>query len=130
MLLDSNEYAPSMVRFLNRFSRRSERNTEEQNEYMKDLFQSFIAACSSLPDDAFLNKGNGRFNIALYEAVFTATCKNALKDRRMLEGSLDAAEVERLTGDSKFVEAATEGTTATANVKARLQRAIAMLKSL
>lgn len=130
MLVDSDEYAPSMVRFLNRFSRRSEKNTEEQNEYINALFTSFIKAATGLPDNALLNRRNGRFNIALFEAVFTATCKSAFKGRRELQGVIDIAEVEELANDDRFVEASLEGTTGTANVDTRLERATAILSSL
>ena len=130
MLVDSDEYAPSMVRFLNRFSRRSERNTEEQNSYISTLFTSFITAAQHLPDNAFLNRRNGRFNIALFEAVFTATCKKAFKERRSLRGSIDSAEIEELATDDEFTQASLEGTTGTANVDTRLERAAEMMSAL
>src|ERR1039457_761517 len=70
MLIDGPNYTPSMVRFLNRFSRKCEKHTPDQNAYLEDLARSFLNASSRMPDDAFVNKRNRRFNIALYEAVF------------------------------------------------------------
>jgi hypothetical protein len=123
MLIDGPNYTPSMVRFLNRFSRKCEKHTPDQNAYLEDLARSFLNASSRMPDDAFVNKRNRRFNIALYEAVFTAASLNALADRRRLEGELDAAEVSSLEFDEEFQKASLEGTTRTANVEKRLERA-------
>src|SRR5437660_12594916 len=67
MLIDSANYAPSMVKFLNQFSRKSRSNTDEKNAYLSEFFNSFLEACSDLGSDAFLNKTNRRFNVALYE---------------------------------------------------------------
>ncbi len=123
MLIDGADYSPSMVKFLNQFSRKCATCTEEQNAYLQELFQSFLSACQSLPDEAFLNKKNRRFNIALYEAVFTAVCEHAFKKRRPLKGFIDAKKVEALENDDDFLKASLEGTTSTANVDKRLTRA-------
>lgn len=130
MLIDGDNYAPSMVRFLNQFSRKCRSHDDAQNEYVKNLFTSFLEACSDLPPDAFLNKKNNRFNIALYEGVFAATSLQALRERRNLNGKINAAEVAALEADALFVKAAIEGTTRTANVEARLNRAKTILRAL
>jgi uncharacterized protein with ParB-like and HNH nuclease domain len=130
MLIEGDEYSPSMVRFLNKFSRKSEKNSAAQNKYLQALFLSFIDATSSLPIDAFMNKKNRRFNIALYEAVFTATCERAFKEHRLLSGQLRETEIESLASDSEFSNAALEGTTATTNVDTRLRRSRTLLSAL
>jgi uncharacterized protein with ParB-like and HNH nuclease domain len=130
MLIDSGDYAPSMVRFLNLFSKKCEGHAEEKNVYLRDLFESFLEACAELPDDAFINKKNKRFNIALYEAVFAAACQAAFAERRRLEGRLSAAALSQLEADAEFVEAAVAGTTRTANVEKRLNRARATVGAL
>jgi hypothetical protein len=63
-----------MVRFLNQFSRRCKSQSDEQNAYLANLFDSFLLACKDLPEGAFLNKQNRRFNVALYEVAFAAVC--------------------------------------------------------
>lgn len=130
MLIEGRKYSPSLVRFLNNFSRRCQKHTDEQNEYLKILFASFMDACSSLPDRIFINPGNNRFNIALFEAVFAGTCKDALNARRPLSGKIDENQVNTLKKDEKFLEAALEGTTRTNNVITRLDRAEAILTAL
>src|SRR5262249_20920380 len=47
MLIDGENYAPSMVKFLNRFSRKCENNSEDQNQYLEGLFVSFLGAAST-----------------------------------------------------------------------------------
>jgi hypothetical protein len=130
MLVDSRTYTPSMVRFLNRFSRKCEKHSPEQNAYLESVAESFLAACTQMPEDAFINKKNRRFNIALYEAVFTAASEKALTERRVLQGQLDNAQVARLEVDEEFQKASLEGTTRTANVEKRLERARAIVSAL
>lgn len=116
MLIEGTDYAPSMVKFLNQFSRKCESHDEDKNGYLEGLFRSFLKSCSALENGAFLNKKNRRFNIALFEAVFTAVCEAAFKERRQLNGTIDGARIETLENDVEFVKASLEGTTRTANV--------------
>ena len=130
MLIDGANYAPSMVRFLNQFSRKCRTHDSERNAYLEALFASFLGACAQLPDDAFINKKNGRFNIALYEATFAATMRAAFAARRMVSGALDPAKLHALETDDEFSAAAQVATTSTANVAKRLARAEAIVGTL
>ncbi|MFG1291867.1 DUF262 domain-containing protein [Xanthobacter versatilis] len=130
MLIEGDNYAPSLVRFLNKFSRKCETHTDLQNSYLEKLFLSFVSACKKLPDDIFINERNKRFNIALFEAVFSAACRNAFSEKRSLTGQLRRDEVQALSVDKKFMDAAFEGTTRTANVSTRLTRARALISAL
>lgn len=130
MLIDGDNYSPSMVRFLNQFSRKCKGHDDSQNEYLSNLFISFLKACVNLPDGAFLNKRNKRFNIALYEATFTAITQAAFRERREIQGEVNAAEVATLESDSEFTSASLQGTTRTANVETRLRRAREIMTAL
>ncbi len=130
MLVDGAHYAPSMVRFLNRFSQKCKTNSSEQNEYLEQLFDSFLRACGELPTDAFINKNNNRFNIALYEAVFAGSGKRAFVENRLIDGMIDAERIRALAVDEAFAAAAGVGTTRTANVEKRLSRAQAIVGTL
>jgi uncharacterized protein with ParB-like and HNH nuclease domain len=123
MLIDGADYAPSMVRFLNQFSRKCRSQSPEKNKYLSDLFQSFLDASAKLPDDAFLNKRNRRFNVALFEATFAAVCDKAFKENRVVTSPIQNNRLAELENDPKFLAATIEGTTQTKNVKARLSRA-------
>ncbi|MCI5131783.1 MAG: DUF262 domain-containing protein, partial [Candidatus Electrothrix sp. EH2] len=105
MLIDGAEYKPSMVRFLNQFSKKSETNSKEQNEYLAALFQSFLVSCEHLPNDAFLSRSNKRFNIAVFEAVFNAVCGPAFSERKEVEGAINNESIRKLSNDTEFVDA-------------------------
>lgn len=130
MLIDGENYAPSMVKFLNQFSRKCRRQADAQNEYLSDLLESFFKACERLPEDAFLNKKNNRFNVALYEAAFAAACDAAFQEHRSVSNELLQSDLARLEDDAQFQSALVEGTTQTKNVKLRLGRAKALISSL
>ncbi len=126
MLVDGETYAPSMLKFLNRFSKKCRTHGGEQNEYLKDLFGSFLRSCRELPDDAFLNRHDNRFNIMLYEAIFTAVCGPAFKERRLVTGAVLPDQVNALKGDTQFTSAAVSNTTSTANVAKRMSSSSAI----
>lgn len=127
LLIDGENYAPSMVKFLNQFSRKSRAHTSEQNEYLANLLSSFLDACSALPGKAFLSKKNSRFNVALFEAAFVAACKAPFAEKRLLNGKLSASRLAELENHATFISALLEGTTQTKNVKARLNIASEIL---
>ncbi|WP_312045247.1 DUF262 domain-containing protein [Erwinia sp.] len=123
MLMDKENYVPSMVKFLNQFSKKCKNNSTEQNEYLHDLYKSFLDSCSDLADDAFINRSNNRFNIALYEAVFRAACLDAFNERRLINGKITNESINSIKTNSNFTDAASEGTTKVANVEVRLNLA-------
>ena len=130
MLIDAQNYSPSMVKFLNQFSRKCQTHDGARNEYLESLFDSFLKATGHLPGDAFLNKSTNRFSIALIEAVFTASCSKAFEEKRTVEGRLDADALSALKADTEFLEAASSATTQTINVQARLERGRQFIEAL
>ena len=130
MLIDSENYSPSMVKFLNQFSSKCQTQDRNKNLYLEQLFSSFLDATDGLPEDAFLNMRTNRFNIALIEAVFTAACSKAFEEKRTVKGRLDLESVQALKGDPQFVEASTYATTQTANVRTRLKQGKLFIEAL
>jgi uncharacterized protein with ParB-like and HNH nuclease domain len=130
MLINAEKYAPSMVRFLNEFSRDSAKNDESKNVFLEDLFLSFLTSAEHLPHGAFINLRSKRFNIALFEAVFATTCRQAFDERRTLSGYISSEQVSALEKDSDFNRAALEGTTSKVNVDIRMNRANVLLTKL
>ncbi|MEJ5178859.1 hypothetical protein [Erwinia sp. MYb416] len=120
MLMDIENYVPSMVKFLNQFSKKCKNNTIEQNTYLQNLYVSFLDSCSELPEDAFTNKSNNRFNIAVYEAVFRAACFDAFNEERLVTGKISLESLNDIKMNTTFTQAASEGTTKVSNVSARL----------
>lgn len=127
LLIDGANYAPSMVKFLNQFSRKARGHTDEQNFFLASLLDSFLDGCSALPENAFLNKKSRRFNVALFEAAFVAACSAPFAEKRGLNAKLHTDRLTELENDPEFVAAMLEGTTQTKNVKARLKSASRIL---
>lgn len=128
MLMDGDEYSPSMVKFLNQFSKKCTTNENEQNQRLKYIFMSFLDMTLRLPERIFINKTNNRFNIALFEAVFTATCRSAYFSNSIVQNYLDAAKIEQLRSDARFISASQSATTKKENVMERLQIASDILE--
>ncbi|MNJ36451.1 hypothetical protein D3C77_312390 [compost metagenome] len=130
MLVDGDKYRPSMVRFLNLFSKKCQSLGDADVDYFERLIKSFFASCRDLPEDAFINSRNNRLNIALLEAVFYATCRAAFEEKRECVGFVDGSEVRLLEIDPQFTAAAVEGSTHTSNVEMRLRRAGSIVSGL
>jgi hypothetical protein len=96
---------------------------DDQNRYLLQLFDSFLAACTNLPQNAFESKKSKRFNVALYEAVFAAVCRDAFPAKRLLTGHIQNDQLRQLEEDPEFLQAMAGGTTQTRNVNKRLERA-------
>jgi len=121
MLLDHQAYSPSMMKFLNQFSKKSQKHEPAQNQYIGQLFESFLESAAELPANAFLSKKTKRFSIALIEAVFTAAAESAFTERRLINGRLSSEEIDALADDEEFQNAATKSSTTSANVATRLR---------
>ena len=123
MLIDGGKYSPSMLKFLNQFSKKAQRIPPGRVDYLEGLIDSFFSATANLSADTFVSKRTRRFNFALLEAVFAAVCREPFSADKMVTGSVSQEGVASLATDDDFVKASLEGTTRTANVKARLRRA-------
>jgi hypothetical protein len=123
MLVEGDEYAPSMVKFLNNFSRKSKSTSKEQNQYLKDLFHAFLGSSQTLGERPFHGRKTSKFNISLFEAVFAVHGGSAFKRRDVNLEPFDPVSFEGLKEDPAFAKASLEKTTSTTNVKFRLKRA-------
>ncbi|AFY95722.1 GmrSD restriction endonuclease domain-containing protein [Chamaesiphon minutus] len=127
MLMKKEEYQSSMVRFLNSFSKECKRLKDEQIKYLEELFKSFLATCSELPDRSFQLKTTNKFNISVFEAVFFAQCRRSFESKKLAEGKIDYEKLEKLKNDSGFIDAIRSQTTSKENVTKRLERATRIL---
>ena len=130
MLDDVKSYSSSMSKFLDSYSKKSESNDKEKNQYLENIFKSFLMSTAHLPGDTFINKGNNRVNIALIEAVFSATCREKFHNGGLVEGQVDLEEVRALETDPDFLEATQRATTRKANVEMRLERGYELITPL
>lgn len=126
MLWYSDEYKPSMTRFLNFASRRFKSVNSSDIEYCEQLFRSFLDACVNLESQDFLSK-NGRFNISTLEAVFVALAQEPFGTRSLINEQVSSKKLEILRQDQDFVNATHFSTAHSVNVGLRRNRALAIL---
>ena len=126
MLIKSDSYRPSMVKFLNSFSSCAKSFDEDELRRLQLLLDSFLESCSDLPSDGF-HSIQRRFSPMIFESVFVAACKKAYAGNQKISGKIDIDTLVRLKDDQEFRNATQSRTSDTANVKARLSRACDIL---
>lgn len=126
MLYEGEKYRAPMVNFLNKFASTSQKFKVEEINYLEQLFYSFLNSCEMLEPTAFFSK-NGKFNISIYEAVFTATCKPYLKEKTLIDYYIDQKPVQDLKENPDFVKSTHSSTASTDYVKLRLNIAVEIL---
>ena len=127
MLINGDTYRPSMVKFLNQFSKDAKSFSISDYETLQQLLDSFLESCSGLPRDAF-HTAQGRFSPTIFESVFVAACEQPYKEGRPIQGRIIAESLSALKDDDEFKNATQSRTTAGINVDVRLGRARAILK--
>ena len=128
LVADGDSYKEPMSGFLNAFARKSRTLRPEQLDLARDLFISFFERVSHLSPEEFGVAGSGRFNIAVFEAVFRAACSTAFKARdpsKVLPVTARALASLRL--DPAFLGATQYGIGRTSFVKERYERASAII---
>jgi hypothetical protein len=127
MLVNHDNYKPSLIKFLNGFSAQAKRFSEEEIRYFEQLFVKFVDEVVKIDEKLFFNKE--RFNIAMYESVFVALTEEAYRDRAK---SIDIKKtnlenVRSLKENSDFINASQQSTASTANVQLRINKAKELL---
>jgi uncharacterized protein with ParB-like and HNH nuclease domain len=127
MLIHSAEYSPSMVKFLNAFSKNAKSFGKEVVAYFETLFDSFLESCADLSQDAFFTSTN-RFSVMLFDTVFASVCADAYAGKRPVRGKIVMSSLVALKSDAEFSKAAERSTTDRENVATRLHRAKATIQ--
>jgi hypothetical protein len=109
-----------MTKFLNEFSRRMKSRSDEHITYLQQLFETFLTACSDLPAKSF-HGSQGRFNISIFESVFTAVCDGPFKNQVLVEHKVRPELITALKHDQQFMEAAQKASAMSTNVATRLR---------
>ena len=122
MLVGGDNYKPSMVKFLNKFSNDAKSFTEQQVKHLESLFDSFLDSCQNLNERAFTGKTN-RINISIYEAVFTAVCGAVYEERSLNVPLITKEQLNALKNDEDVKNATISKTASKTNVETRLRRA-------
>lgn len=128
MLINGNQYSPSMTKFINNFSEESDSFSEPKTEYLEKLFIAFLEKAYSEEFRFYISQQN-KFNVSMYEAIFTIMCENAYKHNNFNVLDIDSEKIKNLRNDTDFKNTTLQQTTNTANVKKRLERARLILTS-
>lgn len=121
MLIEGGTYKPSMIRFLNLFSESAKTFDQRKLESLEELLESFMESCAKLTADTF--RIGGRFSPMVFESVFVASCSEAYGTGTLVSGKINPDSVVTLRTDRKFFSATQSNTTATDQVRTRLDRA-------
>ena len=126
MLIDGAKYTPSMVRFLNNFSKSARSYDNNKLNELNQLLDSFLASCRHLPSNAF-HSTKGRFSPMIFESVFVAACTEAYRSGQGVNGNIGVDSLNQLKEDLEFRRATQSQTTSQSNVKRRIERALEIL---
>jgi len=120
MLTYSESYRPSMMRYLNVFSSRAKRFSEDEVAFLCQLFTEFMTDLKDV--DAAHFALSGRFSVGVFEAVFHGCCLAAWEARDLsLRRDVDGQTVAQLAGELRA--RLQEGTSKSENVRERLATA-------
>jgi len=126
MLIDGDNYKPSMTKFLNRFSLKAKSFPDLNIKYLECLFMAFLDKVPNSDNRLFHSKSS-RFNISVFESIFVATCSNAFSNKDTNIPDIDIDKVIKLKADEDFIDATQFDTASEKNVKFRINRAKEML---
>lgn len=127
LLIDGYEnYKPSMLRFLNNFSKKNGNIDQEKIDYLEKLFDAFLKESEKLNEKIFFSR-TGKFNISMFEAIFASVCKDAFKNKNTEVTPIDNSKLKILKDDHEFFDASQSETASKKNVIKRVERAKAIL---
>lgn len=126
MLFLHENYKPSMTKFLNGFSKRGAAFDEEMNNYLKELFESFIISCKSLSQKDFLS-ASGKFNISFFESIFVAVCHPSFLNKRTVQGTVQRNSLLSLKNDPEFIKGTQDSIASKRSVDLRIRKAKEMI---
>lgn len=120
MLIDRENYKPSMTKFLNIFSYKAKRFEENENKLLEGIFNNFIQHINSLGYEKVFWTNNNKFNISIYETVFATLCEQAYKTQDITKiSNVSLEKISILKKDTGFIEATSTSTANTTNVQKR-----------
>lgn len=127
LTIDGNTYKEPMAGFLNGFARKARTLTSDKISYIEHLFKTFFESVAPLSAEDFSTPGSGRFNIAVFEAIFRAACYQAAAVESLELPQIAATALVNLKQDPDFINATRYGVGRTTFVKQRFDRARATL---
>jgi hypothetical protein len=132
ILLYREQYTEPMSRFLNKYAKKASQYSDSQISYLRELFNSFLSACANLDSKAFCTT-TGKFNVTLFDSVFTAICSPCIKHdslaaKRLVAGRIDKASLANLKKNDEFKVLTQSKTGNKKRIAARIALAEEMIK--
>jgi hypothetical protein len=124
MLVSGDSYAPSLVKFINKFSKTAKSFNAGRIDLLSEIGKAFFSKAAAMKPHAFFNRKTNRFNVPLFEAAFVGACHRALRDSNPALVNISDAVMDALHADTEFLAATQMHTTGSAKVQTRLRRAI------
>ena len=113
------EYKPSLVKFLNTYSKQARTYSDDEIEAIKSRVILFLGAIEPVPKEHFLTQRK-RFGVSLFESVFSAVCTKLETDP---DWRVDPDAIKKLSETPQFVTYSLEKTTSVVHVEGRLRLA-------
>ncbi|MBI3133650.1 MAG: DUF262 domain-containing protein [Bacteroidetes bacterium] len=126
MLVDHENYKPSLTKFLNNFSAKARKYSDQEIDYFEKLFVKFADTAVRIDPKLFFTKA-GRFNITIYEAIFVVLTEGGYSAKSLSIKTTIMEKVRKLKEDNEFVAASQSNTTSSANVILRINKAAEIL---
>lgn len=123
MLSDNETYNGIMNGFINRFSKKAMGFSDDEVQYLFDLFISFLDACKGIDRNLFCLKNNTSLNVGLFECLFTVIAEKYYHEKKLVAEGIDVEKIEELKNNKEFENSITHSTAHTKNVKTRLSKA-------
>lgn len=122
LLYEGEKYSGSMNSFINRFAKKAASFSNQEIEYLYNLFTSFLDACAGIPREKFATK-KGDLNSALFDSIFAVIADEPRQHGTLICKKLDATRIGALKEDKSFEEAITHSTSHSKSVATRLAKA-------
>lgn len=122
LLYEGENYKGSMNSFINRFAKKAANFSNEETEYLFNLFTSFLKACEYIPREKFTTK-KGELNTALFDSIFAIVANEPKQRKTLICAKIDPEKISALKEDKEFEEAITHSTSHSKAVATRLAKA-------
>ncbi|WP_158135188.1 DUF262 domain-containing protein [Photobacterium damselae] len=127
MVHSREKYKTTISGFLNTFSNATKSFTQEDTDFFKELWDSFMVACGGVQVEDF-RTGASRLSITLFESVFYAACRSSVEQKIVNIPTITSEYLTLLKADEIFIEASTGKTTRKDSVVTRTDRARTLLQ--
>ncbi|MBV7299301.1 DUF262 domain-containing protein [Enterovibrio paralichthyis] len=127
MVHSREEYKTTISGFLNTFSNATKSFSQEDTDFFKELWDSFMVACEGLQVEDF-RTGASRLSITLFESVFYAACRSSVEQKNVNIPKITSEYLALLKSDDIFIESSTGKTTRRDSVVMRTDRARTLLQ--